>query len=291
MDWGLGRKPRATDKVRIAQGDPVISTNVGSVSALTVDSPGSLTIDAGALSVTGLIQVGVGGDLDLENGAALTTTGALANWGAIELDEIAGNSGESDLTIGGALSNNGSIAIGGEATLIVNGAVTNIGSLVNGANLTATGALINSGNIVDDGGWNAFAISAGALTNTGSIVVDGSWNGYATSPGAETNAGSISLAGGSWNQGVTSPGAMTNTGTISLDGGSHSHFYDPSSMTTGALTNSGAIYLDQSGIRRLDLNRRWRPNQRRNDPHRRLRCGQHHYRDRFDEFRRHTRDN
>ena len=59
-------------------------------------------------ALTGLASIGAGATLDLENGAAVSTTGALVNDGTVDLDPIAGDGGSS-LTVAGALTNSGSL--------------------------------------------------------------------------------------------------------------------------------------------------------------------------------------
>ena len=62
-------------------------------------------------ALTGLASIGAGAFFDLENGAAVSTTGALVNDGSVYLDANGGDGGSS-LTVAGALTNSGSLSIG-----------------------------------------------------------------------------------------------------------------------------------------------------------------------------------
>ena len=73
-------------------------------------------------ALTGLASIGAGATFDLEDGAAVSTAGALANDGTIRLD-IVGGDGGSSLTVAGALTNSGSLTIG-NATLSASDEVT-----------------------------------------------------------------------------------------------------------------------------------------------------------------------
>ena len=86
----------ANAKLRINGGDAFIedSTALGSNSALT-----------------GLASIGANASFDLENGASVSTTGALANDGAVVLDTDYGDGGSS-LTVGGTLTNSYTLQIG-----------------------------------------------------------------------------------------------------------------------------------------------------------------------------------
>ena len=57
-------------------------------------------------ALTGLASIGAGATLELENEAAVSTTGALANDGTVYLDTNGGDGGSS-LTVAGALTNSG----------------------------------------------------------------------------------------------------------------------------------------------------------------------------------------
>ena len=90
--------PRARYRLSLNGSDAFIedSTALGSNSALT-----------------GLASIGQDAALDLENGAAVSTTGALVNDGLVELDPNYNfREGRSSLNIGGTLTNSGALLIG-----------------------------------------------------------------------------------------------------------------------------------------------------------------------------------
>src|SRR5208337_309793 len=62
-------------------------------------------------ALTGLASIGAGATFSLENGASVSTTGALVNHGTVNVDANAGDGGSS-LTVAGALTNSGSLNIG-----------------------------------------------------------------------------------------------------------------------------------------------------------------------------------
>jgi hypothetical protein len=66
-------------------------------------------------ALAGLASIGAGAIFELENKAAVSTTGTLSNDGTIHLDFVDGDGGSS-LTLAGALSNSGSLTVG-NATL------------------------------------------------------------------------------------------------------------------------------------------------------------------------------
>ncbi len=112
-------------------------------------------------ALTGLASIGAGATFDLENQAAVSTTGALVNDGAVELDAGA-CAGGSSLTVAGALTNSGFLGLdyyygGGGSTLSIGGALTNTGTL-------------------DVGNFAGLAapdtVTAASLDNTGSINLD-----------------------------------------------------------------------------------------------------------------------
>jgi hypothetical protein len=99
-----------------------------------------------------------GGRLELENGASVTTSGALTNSGAIALDGTSGDAG-SLLQIDGKLTNTGTIDIGNR-TLSATSTVE-AGSLVN------DGAINLHGN--QQANVSATLHTTGAFTNDGSV--------------------------------------------------------------------------------------------------------------------------
>ena len=62
-------------------------------------------------ALKGLASIGSGATFDLENETAVSTSGALANDGTVNIDANAGDGGSS-LTVAGALTNSGALDIG-----------------------------------------------------------------------------------------------------------------------------------------------------------------------------------
>ena len=91
-------------------------------------------------ALTGLASIGAGALFALHDGAAVSTTGALANDGTVCLDPNAGDGGSS-LTLAGALTNSGYLGIG-NATLSASDEVT-AASLDNTGSIHLTGSSAN----------------------------------------------------------------------------------------------------------------------------------------------------
>ena len=117
----------------------------------------------------------------LHDGAAVSTTGALVNDGDVDLDTSAGDGGSS-LTVAGALTNSGHLAIGNAklsasdkvtaASLDNTGEIHLTGSSANQALLDVTGSAgfgtagVLSGN-VDLSGDSAIEFASGQITSAG----------------------------------------------------------------------------------------------------------------------------
>ena len=91
-------------------------------------------------ALTGLASIGAGATFDLENGASVSTTGALVNDGTVDLDLDCGDGGSS-LTVAGALTNSGGLSIG-NAALSASDKVT-AASLDNTGSIDLTGSGAN----------------------------------------------------------------------------------------------------------------------------------------------------
>jgi hypothetical protein len=128
-------------------------------------------------ALTGLASIGAGATFNLYNGASVSTTGALANDGTIDLDTNGGTGGSS-LTLEGALTNSGALNVGN-------------GSLSSSTKLSTT-ALTNSGTIFFAGGSKT-NIAAG-LSNEGHLNIN---QGSSVSIGGSlVNDGGINLTTG-----------------------------------------------------------------------------------------------
>ena len=142
-------------------------TTIAVGSALSLIGSHAFVADAGNTSSNSALRGlnTVVGSLNLENGAAVRTSGGLTNSGAITLDGAKGDGG-SLLHINGALKNSGTLQIGPIQT------GPNKGVLSAESTLDATG-IVNTGTINlygnEKAGVDASLHSHGAFTNDGSV--------------------------------------------------------------------------------------------------------------------------
>lgn len=138
-DWSTGAVPVPTDDVVIVQGDPQITSNVGTVNSVTVANTGQLEIDnGGALAIDSTAGFGtagiVTGFLSLSGNALLVFTqgGQLTSIGANNVLSLSGpNAFVADA---GATTSNSALALASNAGIL---------ALDNGASLATPGALTN----------------------------------------------------------------------------------------------------------------------------------------------------
>ena len=116
----------------------------------------------------GARSIVAGATFDLENGAAVSTTGALANDGAVYLDTNRGDGGSS-LTVAGALTNSGYLIIG-NATLSASDEVT-AASLDNTGSIDLTGSSANQALLDVTAGSAGFG-AAGVLSGNVQLAGD-----------------------------------------------------------------------------------------------------------------------
>ena len=146
---GFGTAGVLSGYVRLA-GDSAIEFKSGEITSLAAGSHLGLVgndafiEDSTALgsnsALTGLASIGAGALFALHDGAAVSTTGALANDGNVHLDTNGGDGGSS-LTLAGALTNSGELGIG-NATLSASDKVTAT-SLDNTGSIQLTGSSAN----------------------------------------------------------------------------------------------------------------------------------------------------
>ena len=129
-------------------------------------------------ALTGLASIVFTATLGLENKAAVSTTGSLANNGTVYLDPFGGGS---NLTVGGTLTNTGNLDIGN----------SNDGGLSSSDSVTAN-SFDNSGTValIGNGAVLAALSVSGAITNTGVLDIAFDTEELA---GAVGGTGSISL--------------------------------------------------------------------------------------------------
>ncbi len=276
---GFGAAGVLSGYVRVA-GDSAIEFATGQITSLAANAQLHLGVnyangndnfieDSTALgsnsALTGLASIGQGAIFDLENGAAVSTTGALVNDGTVELDGGAGDAGGESLTVAGALTNNGSLNLGnsfstGQPLLDVTAGVAGFGiagvlsgnvDLSGGAIEFASGQIstiapgaslsLNYGNafIEDSTALGSNSALTGLADIAGALVLYGE---SLSTTGSLVNDGSIALgpAYGSETS-LAVAGTLTNAGT--LDIASNTRFSGPSSVTAKSFVNSGTVDL------------------------------------------------
>ena len=215
-------------------------------------------------ALTGLASIGANAIFDLENGASVSTTGALANDGSVYLDGYSGDGGSS-LTVAGALTNSGGLVIGNRflsaSDKVTAAALDNTGDIFsspataffNQALLDVTAgsagfsaiAGVLSGDVatlrrqrdrVHERADHTIAASSElTLSGNNAFVEDSTALGSNSAlAGLAEIAGSLYLVNGA---SVSTTGALTNSGLLDVD-----TYYGVSSSTLsigGALTNTG----------------------------------------------------
>ena len=206
-------------------------------------------------ALKGLTTIASNGALQLENGASLTTSGALtvAAGGQLYVDEI-NTGGGSSLTLGGSLTNGGSVQVGNfytsaADTLKVTGTFTNTGATLNviGGNYsTSANSLVNvTGAAPGTATGNYFLTS-----NEGSAAVEWGSGGITAIGDGVSNAGNVELIGASTylEVGATNSNSALKGLTTIASNGELQLANGDSATTTGALTvaGGGQLYLDAS---------------------------------------------
>ncbi len=253
-------------------------TEIAAKAELTLGNYNVFLADASAThsnsALTGLKTID--GQLNLDDGAWVLPTGALANSGDIDVDAIA-QAGGSKLGVGGALANSGTISIG-STSLVTPAGETGPASVVSAASLSnqiggKLGAIDLTGNtnavaaleLSGAAGFGSTGTSYGAVNLSGEALIEFaggqigsiaagselSLNGAGAFVADETNtaansaltglssiAGALNLEGGA---SLQIAGALTNKGLVALDrsagaGGSNL-------SVAGQLTNSGTLAI------------------------------------------------
>jgi hypothetical protein len=194
-------------------------------------------------ALAGLASIGARAIFELENKAAVSTTGTLSNDGTIHLDFVDGDGGSS-LTLAGALSNSGSLTVG-NATLSGSDKVT-AASLDNTGSINLTGSSANQAllDVTASAGFGTAGVLSGNVALTGDTAIK-----FAS---GEINslAGSLDLTGNSaFIEDSTAPGSNSAlTGLASIGSGATFVLGNNAAVsTTGALTNSGYVGIDHFG--------------------------------------------
>ena len=244
-DWTPAGQPGAGDDVTIDQGNPEVTTQVGTVNSVSVTRNagfGTLQIEGGALATTlgvsnsSTLFVGIGG-----SGGSLAVGGTLTNSGNTDIGQTSETTSAS--VSAAALANTGNLFISGDTTA---GSANQASLVVGGAagfgtQGVLTGTLTMNGNaLLQFGSGSITSIAAnGSLTisSANAVVADA---GAATSKsalsGLASNAGSLTLSNGA--------SITTATGTnLDNTGGSIDLFGGASAATAATLNVGGAAGL------------------------------------------------
>ena len=178
---GFGTAGVVTGNVQLS-GDSAIEfasgqiTTIAAASQLNLNGNDAFIEDSTALgsnsALMGLASIGAGATFTLENKAAVSTSAALVNDGAVVLDTNAGDGGSS-LTVAGALTNSGLFALG-NATLSAPDTVT-AASLGNTGPITLTGSSSNQALLdVTTGvaGFGAAGVLSGSVALSGDSAIE-----------------------------------------------------------------------------------------------------------------------
>jgi hypothetical protein len=226
-------------------------------------------------ALTRLASIGEA-DFDLENKAAVSTTGALANDGAVYLDSYGGTGGSS-LTLAGALTNSHNLLIGNgllsasdkvtAASLDNTGEIFLTGSGGNQALLDVTAssagfgaAGVLSGNVgltgdsaieFASGQITSLAGSAYLLLGGKSAVIEDSTalGSNSALTGLADIAGSLYLEAGA---SVSTTGPLANSGVLGVDSTSYYGLGGSTLSIGGALTDTGMLDIGFSGLSSSD---------------------------------------
>ncbi len=267
---GFGTKGILSGYVQLG-GDSAIEFASGKITSLAasaqlhLDGNDAFIEDSKAMgsnsALTGLASISAGATFELNNKAAVTT-GAFANDGNVYLDANPGVGGSS-LSLAGALTNSGDLAIGNTtlsaadevaaASLDNTGSIHLRGSSANQALLDVTGAagfgtagtLTGTVDLTQD---SAIEFRSGQISTIGAssqltldgsnaVIEDGASGSNSALSGLTNVAGSLYLASGA----SLSTGALTNNGLLGMDlefdsGGS-------AFSVAGGLTNNGSLYI------------------------------------------------
>ncbi len=177
-DWSAGVPTASSDVVIIGGGNPQVTASFGTVNSIA-DS-GQLDFNnAGASSVTGGVSVNPPGALDLDassgaGGSSLTVGGALTNSGTIAIGPSDNSLAAASTVTAASLDNTGTINLNGsssaEATLNVTGAFTNDFNIFLSQDTEKIAAPISGG--------GSFLLKNGSMLEFGSAVSSGQGVGF-----------------------------------------------------------------------------------------------------------------
>ena len=253
---GFGTAEVLSGNVRLT-GDSAVEFASGEITSLAanaqlhINEAHAFIEDSTALgsnsALTGLASIGSGATFDLENEAAVLTTGALVNDGNLYVDRLGGDGGSS-LTVAGALTNSGVLKVGSyhpyHPSLSASDEVT-------ATSIDNSGQLALYGNdyyryqaLLDVTAGSAGFGVAGTLTGSVGLISDTAIEFLSGQISTIAASSELTLSGNAAfiedSTALGSNSALTGlsdiAGALSLD--------DDLVSTTGALTNSGTISLD-----------------------------------------------
>ncbi|MFL9867292.1 filamentous hemagglutinin N-terminal domain-containing protein [Paraburkholderia fungorum] len=224
----------------------------GGLNLGTAQSNGSVNLRAGADMSVGAVQTG--------NNLSMTTTGSTGNGdmtigGAVSAPGVVALSAARDVTVNGAVTGGSTVHVLAQRNATVNGRVSSSGDLTlagQTGNVTTTGDVQTSGNLSATAGrtmalggnvaanGNATLIAGADLGVSGTLAGNGtgvlSAGGNLTANGAVTFGQNAALTAG---QNVNLPGAVTAGGTLNVTAGN--------SLTVGSAAAAGDTTLAASG--------------------------------------------
>jgi hypothetical protein len=225
--------------------------------------PGSVTLsgknaflEVGAVnsnnSLTGLTTIASNGELDLDAGESVTTSGALSinSGGLLRIDNFSAAAGSS-LKSGGSLTNAGYLQIGNSgimtaSTVNVTGTFTNTGGrlVVDGGNVTAGSALLNvsgaaSGTLTGSYVMNPNGGSAAVEWGSGGVTSIGDGSSHSGSVALNGKNAFLKIGAAPSNSALTTLSTIASNGELDMDAGV-------------PVTTSGALTINSGGVLRID---------------------------------------
>ena len=251
---GFGTAGVLSGHVRLT-GDSAIEFKSGQITSLAdgaqlrLNGSDAFIEDSTALgknsALMGLASIGAGATFDLENGAAVSTTGALTNDGTVlSIDRLSG--GGSSLTVAGALTNSGDLGIGVLINTHLSGSdkvaaasLDNMGSIDLGGSRAGQALLdVTAGNA----GFGTAGVLSGNVDLSGDSAIEfagGQITSLAANAQLQLNGNNAFIEGSS---AVGSNSALTGLASIG-EGATFTLAYGASLSTTGALANSGLVNI------------------------------------------------
>ena len=226
-------------------------TTIAAGGGLSLDGSQAFVADASDTSYNSALAglSTVTGDLEINSGASVTTTGALSNSGYLALDG-APDDGGSSLTIGGTLTNDGTIQINFDNNTLSAASTLNAVSLANLVGSTP-GTISLSGTstaeaTLDVGSAAGFG-SAGVLSGNVDLR-DNSLIEFASGQITTLFRSNLSLLGGARLADASDTSSNSAlTGLAVIWGNASLNLYDGASVTaSGSVNSDGAIQLDSA---------------------------------------------